>query len=71
GLVGAEVREHVAAQLPGYMVPSAFVTLDAFPLTANGKLNRRVLPAPDYGPEGAEGRSPRSPREEILCGLFA
>ncbi|WHX16504.1 non-ribosomal peptide synthase/polyketide synthase [Streptomyces malaysiensis subsp. malaysiensis] len=71
GLVGAEVREHVAAQLPGYMVPSAFVTLDAFPLTANGKLNRRVLPAPDYGPEGAGGRAPRSPREEILCGLFA
>ncbi|MFE1930389.1 non-ribosomal peptide synthase/polyketide synthase [Streptomyces sp. NPDC059474] len=71
GLMSADVREHIAAQLPGYMVPSAFVTLDAFPLTANGKLNRRALPAPDYGPEGTGGRAPRSPREEILCGLFA
>ncbi|MGW7689423.1 non-ribosomal peptide synthase/polyketide synthase [Streptomyces asiaticus] len=71
GVMSAEVREHVAAQLPGYMVPSAFVTLEAFPLTANGKLDRRALPAPDYGPEGAGGRAPRSPREEILCGLFA
>ncbi|MER8162842.1 amino acid adenylation domain-containing protein, partial [Streptomyces sp. NPDC094472] len=71
GVISADVREHVAAQLPGYMVPSAFVTLDAFPLTANGKLNRRALPAPDYGPEGTGGRAARSPREEILCGLFA
>ncbi|WP_159064285.1 non-ribosomal peptide synthetase, partial [Streptomyces canus] len=65
------LRAHASAQLPDYMVPSAFVTLESFPLTPNGKLDRRALPAPDYGPQSEGGRSPRSPREEILCTLFA
>ncbi|AGJ58827.1 amino acid adenylation domain-containing protein [[Kitasatospora] papulosa] len=67
------VREHAAARLPAYMVPSGWIAVDRIPLTPNGKLDRAALPGP-AAPRAAgpsAGRSPRNPREDVLCTLFA
>ncbi|MGH3157438.1 MAG: non-ribosomal peptide synthetase, partial [Streptosporangiaceae bacterium] len=63
-----DLRDYVAATLPGYMVPSAVVAVRELPLTPNGKLETAALPAP--APAPAAGAT-RSAREEILAGLFA
>ena len=68
GISADALRAHAARQLPQYMVPSAFVTLDAFPVTASGKLDRAALPAPDVS---GGGRAPGTERERALCALFA
>ncbi|MEU7631037.1 amino acid adenylation domain-containing protein [Nocardia sp. NPDC049220] len=64
-----EIRAHVAARLPEYMVPSAFAVIDEVPLTAHGKLDRRALPAPAFAERAY--RKPQTPAEVRLAGLFA
>ncbi|MFF1670571.1 AMP-binding protein, partial [Nocardiopsis flavescens] len=66
----AALRESMAESLPDYMIPSLFVTMDDLPLTGNGKLDRRALPAPDYGAL-ARSRDAVTPREELVCRVFA
>jgi acyl carrier protein len=58
--------------LPAYMLPAAFVTLDTFPKTSNGKINYRALPAPTFQiQEGTQYEAPRTPVEEAIADLFS
>ncbi|MFJ2307740.1 condensation domain-containing protein, partial [Streptomyces sp. NPDC087787] len=66
----ARLRERVSAGLPDYMMPAAFVVLDALPLTPHGKLDRKALPAAEFT-SSRGSREPRDETERILCGLFA
>jgi amino acid adenylation domain-containing protein len=66
------LRAHVAARLPGYMVPSAYVVLERMPLTPNRKVDRRALPVPDEEAlGGAEFEAPASPMEQALAALWS
>ncbi|MFC4565273.1 amino acid adenylation domain-containing protein [Nocardiopsis mangrovi] len=65
------VRAALLAELPAYMVPSAFVELAALPLTAHGKLDRRALPAPAGAGAAAGSREPATPLEVLACRLHA
>ncbi|KUM78491.1 non-ribosomal peptide synthetase [Streptomyces curacoi] len=70
GRLLAALRGHVRERLPEYMVPSALVAVGGIPLSPNGKLDRRALPAPEFT-TASDGQAPRTPYEEILAGLFA
>ena len=72
-LAQADLRAHLSALLPDFMVPSAFVLLPALPVTGNGKLDRRALPAPENRrPELAQDyREPANAMEETICRVFA
>ncbi|WP_073450319.1 non-ribosomal peptide synthetase [Streptomyces yunnanensis] len=65
------LRAYMAGVLPEFMVPAAIVVIDQVPLTSSGKVDRRALPVPDFSHTAGRTRRPRTPREEVLCGLFA
>ncbi len=69
----AELSSHLAASLPGYMIPSALVSLDAWPLSPSGKIDRRALPAPADPGSGSRPpfAAPRTPTEEVLAGIWS
>ncbi|MFO0760430.1 MAG: non-ribosomal peptide synthase/polyketide synthase [Byssovorax sp.] len=68
-----DLKSFLEGELPDYMVPTAFVTLEAFPLNENGKINRKALPDPESVNTEGEGTyvAPRGPVEEVLAGIFA
>jgi amino acid adenylation domain-containing protein len=68
-----ELQSHVTKQLPAYMVPSAFVLLEAFPLTPNGKVDRRALPAPQHTRPGLQRTfvAPETPIEKVVASIWS
>jgi amino acid adenylation domain-containing protein len=69
----AELRDFLMKKLPAYMAPAGYVTLEALPLTPNGKIDRGALPAPNWSRqrEGITHVGPRSPKEEVMAGIWA
>ena len=67
-----QLRDHLRGKLPEYMLPAAFLTLTAFPLTTSGKIDRLALPAPERNLETEDGYiAPRGALEEVLSTIFA
>ncbi|HEX2092454.1 MAG TPA: condensation domain-containing protein, partial [Longimicrobiaceae bacterium] len=67
----AGLRAYLRERVPEYMVPGAFVVLEALPLTAHGKVDRRALPAPEGRASGVGYVAPRTEMEEVVAGIWA
>jgi amino acid adenylation domain-containing protein len=71
-ITASELRHYLKDKLPDYMVPQWIVKLDQLPLTANGKVDRKALPAPERADEAVAGYvAPKTPEEELLAGIWA
>ncbi|HEV2145827.1 MAG TPA: amino acid adenylation domain-containing protein [Longimicrobiaceae bacterium] len=71
GVSTAELRGWLRERLPEYMVPAGVTALEAFPLTPNGKLDRRALPSAEAGAPTGGYAAPRTPTEEVVAGIWA
>ncbi|MFI5533587.1 amino acid adenylation domain-containing protein [Kitasatospora sp. NPDC051853] len=71
GVDPAAVRRHAAEQLPAHLLPAAYLVLPRLPLTAHGKLDRAALPLPGVTAAAPAAQAPRTPRERVICDLFA
>ncbi|MGW6618207.1 amino acid adenylation domain-containing protein, partial [Streptomyces erythrochromogenes] len=73
GVATADLRTHLAAVLPDYMVPAVFVPLDDLPLTPSGKVDRRSLPAPEFRPDvsATDYEAPRNATEQLLAEVWS
>ncbi|MBD2567296.1 non-ribosomal peptide synthetase [Anabaena lutea] len=72
GEISQQIREYLKQKLPDYMIPSAFVVLESFSLTTNGKIDYRALPAPDFSANQSNYYiAPRTPREEIIANIWS
>ncbi|MBQ4814053.1 amino acid adenylation domain-containing protein [Pseudoalteromonas luteoviolacea] len=69
--VGKALREYLLSKLPVYMAPTTYMVMDAFPLTPNGKINRKALPQPDQSTlRDVDYVAPRNDTERTLCGIW-
>ncbi len=67
---GGDWRDDLSNRLPAYMVPAVWMTVTSWPLTVNGKIDRRALPAPVFG-SGADYEAPQTDEEKLVCTLWA
>ncbi|MFD2171160.1 amino acid adenylation domain-containing protein [Tumebacillus lipolyticus] len=70
-VAAAELRHYLKARLPAHMVPTHYLQLDQFPLSPNGKIDRRALPAPEVDARSIEHVEPRTPTEKRVAALWA